>query len=141
MYRSFPRLEFGHRWPAWLGLLAVLRGVCGLSAAADICAYHPVRGSVTLDKNPLAEGVIAFISPESGDLQAVPIKDGKYEGRVRAGKRRVEIRAYRPRKGPKKPLEPPPTNYLPKRYNSETTLTADVSAQGPNTFDFDLLSK
>ena len=57
------------------------------------------------------------------------------------GKRRVEIRAYQPRKGPPKPLEPPPHNYLPNRYNSETTLSADVSPEGPNKFNFELRSQ
>jgi hypothetical protein len=101
----------------------------------------PVHGAVTLDAKPVPEGMISFMSPENGDLQALPIKEGKYEGQVRPGRRRVEIRAYLPRSGPRKPLEPPPTNYLPARYNAETTLSADVTDQGPNSFDFPLRSK
>jgi hypothetical protein len=125
----------------WFGLLAICVMLAGCQRQRTFAPTYAVRGSVTLDKEPLAEGVIAFISPESGDLQAVPIKGGTYEGQARAGARRVEIRAYRPRQGPKKPLEPPPKNYLPKRYNSETTLSADVTAEGPNVFDFDLRSQ
>jgi hypothetical protein len=94
-----------------------------------------------LDKKPLAQGTITFISAETGDLQALAIKDGQYEGQARAGNRRVEIRAYHPRKGPPKPLEPPPHNYLPSRYNAETTLKANVTSEGPNSFDFELRSK
>jgi hypothetical protein len=121
--------------------LAVCAALVGCKRQRAFAPTHPIRGSVTLDKKPLAEGVIAFISPETGDLQALPVKEGKYEGPVRAGKRRVEIRAYRPRKGPRKPLEPPPSNFLPKRYNAESSLSANVSADGPNVFDFDLRSR
>ncbi len=125
----------------WFGLLAMCVILAGCQRQRTFAPTYAVRGSVTLDKKPLAEGKIAFISPESGDLQDLSIKDGKYQGQVRAGTRRVEIRAYRPRQGPKKPLEPPPHNYLPERYNAETTLSANVSAEGPNTFDFDLGSR
>jgi hypothetical protein len=125
----------------WLGLLAIGVMLAGCQRQRTFAPTYAVRGSVTLDDKPLAEGAIAFISPESGDLQAVPIKDGHYEGQARAGARRVEIRAYRPRPGPKKPLEPPPHNYIPSRYNSETTFSADVTAEGPNVFDFDLRSQ
>jgi hypothetical protein len=141
MHRTFPRLSFEFRWPAWLGLLAVCVALVGCHRQRTFAPTYTIRGTVTRDSKPLAEGVIAFLSPETGDLQSLPIKNGKYEGPVRAGKRRVEIRAYRPRKGPPKPLDPPPENYLPKRYNAETTLSADVLAEGPNTFDFDLRSQ
>jgi hypothetical protein len=33
-----------------------------------------------------------------------------------------------------------PTETLPARYNAETTLTATVSADGPNEFTFELTS-
>jgi hypothetical protein len=125
----------------WFGLLAICVMLAGCQRQRTFAPAYAVRGSVTLDKKPLAEGTIAFISPQSGDLQAVPIKDGTYEGQARAGARRVEIRAYRPRQGPPKPMDPPPVNYLPRRYNSETTLSASVSAEGPNIFDFDLRSQ
>jgi hypothetical protein len=125
----------------WLVLLIVCGTLVGCRRERTFPPTYSVHGSVTLDAKPLPEGVIAFISSETGDLQALPIKDGKYQGQVRAGTRRVEIRAYRPRKGPPKPLEPPPHNFLPARYNTETTLSANVTTAGPNTFDFELSSQ
>ena len=129
------------RFPRWFGILTLGAVLAGCKQQRTYAPTYSVHGLVTLDAKPLTEGNIAFISSETGDLQDLTIKDGKYEGQVRAGKRRVEIRAYHPRKGPRKPLEPPPHNYLPARYNSETTLSADVSAEGPNNFDFELRSK
>ena len=85
----------------WFGLLAMCVILAGCQRQRTFAPTYAVRGSVTLDKKPLAEGKIAFISPESGDLQDLSIKDGRYDGQVRAGTRRVEIRAYRPRKGQK----------------------------------------
>jgi len=32
-------------------------------------------------------------------------------------------------------------NVLPKRYHSESTLTAHVTPEGPNQFQFDLTTK
>jgi hypothetical protein len=141
MYSNSLRLRCDFRLTAWIGVLVVGAVFAGCQRQRTYAPTYPVRGSVTLDSKPLADGVIAFMSPETGDLQDLKIKDGKYEGPVRPGKRRVEIRAYRPRKGPPKPLEPPPHNYLPNRYNSETTLSADVSPEGPNKFDFELRSQ
>jgi len=125
----------------WLGFLTVCAALAGCHPRRTFAPTFPVHGSVKLDTRPLAEGAIAFISPETGDLQELSVKDGKYEGQVRAGNRRVEIRAFRPRSGPPKPMDPPPKNFLPKRYNSDTTLSANVSAAGPNMFDFDLSSR
>jgi hypothetical protein len=131
-------------WTRIIGWLA-LPGVCLLAIGCQrqqvYDPTYPVSGTVTLDKNPLADGVMNFITPETGDLQVIPIKDGRFEGQVRAGKRRVEIRAYPVQKGPPKPMAAPPMNYLPAKYNSSTTLSADVATEGPNVFDFDLKLK
>jgi hypothetical protein len=123
------------------GMLSLCIAIGGCKRHSKLPPTYPAQGTVALDSKPLADGVITFISPETGDLQALDIKNGKFEGQIRPGTRRVEIRAYRPRKGPKKPLEPPLSNYLPKRYNAESTLSAEVTPSGPNTFKFELSSK
>jgi len=120
---------------------AVGLAITGCQPKKTFAPTHPVGGTVVLDGKPLAEGVIAFVTPETGDLQSFPIKDGKYAGQARAGLRRVEIRAYPPSKSPPSPMDPPPQNFLPDRYNVASTLTAEVKPDGPNTFDFDLKSK
>jgi len=102
---------------------------------------YPVHGVVTLDQKPLANGTIVFLTAETGDLQAIAVTDGKYAGEARAGVRRVEIRAYLTSTAPRNPLDPPPANYILAKYNAESTLTANVTPTGANTFDFELESK
>ena len=109
---------------------------------------HPVSGTVTLDGQPLADGEIHFISKAEGTLDIVPIQGGKFEGQAKAGKRRVEISAYReeqPAAGAGEPTMPgadAPTrvNYIPPQYNIESELTEEVTPDGPNQFTFELVS-
>jgi len=109
---------------------------------------YPVSGTVTLDGEPLAEGDIHFITKETASLDVLPIQGGRFEGQAKAGKRRVEIKAYRTEKPaetsgqPTMPGADQPTrvNYIPARYNTESTLTADVTETGPNQFTFELES-
>lgn len=104
---------------------------------------YQVIGTVTLDGRPLPEGDIHFLSvdgrygPEPGKL-----KDGRYELWAKAGKKRVEISASRILPGGAKGAggEPVPEEYIPERYNVQSTLTAEVTPDGANRFDFPLQS-
>lgn len=111
---------------------------CGDDTFEATC---PVQGSVTLDQQPLPLGTIVFLTPETGDLQSLPIRDGRYAGQVRPGVRRVEIRAYARESEPRSPIDPPPGNYLPARYNTDSDIIAEVSKDGPNNFDYNLESR
>ncbi len=124
--------------PAFVLLAVSLHYGCKREKVYD--PAYPASGKVTFDDKPLESGAINFITSETGDLQSIPIQNGRYEGQVRPGKRRVEIQAYhaKPRSGP---MDPPPVNYLPAAYNSNSTLSAEVTAAGPNIFDFNLKSK
>ena len=125
--------------------MAVL--VCGCGHSKEELPTYAVSGTVNLDGAPLAEGEIYFVTKETGQIDIVPVKDGKFEGEAKAGSRRVEIRAYNietskpPADMPDLKMEPSKTNYLPAKYNTDSTLTADVSADKPNEFNFDLASK
>jgi hypothetical protein len=108
-----------------------------------------VSGTVTLDGKALADGEVMFVQAAAGYTPDIlPVKDGKFEGTAKQGKVKVEFRAYRD--------VPPPTgadvteeakatpnkvNYLPARYNTETTLTAEVTDSGLNPSQFDLKSQ
>jgi hypothetical protein len=101
-----------------------------------------VRGTVTLDKKLLPEGQILFVTPGKPP-EALPITNGNYEGTVEVGARRVEILAYKtaaavPMQG--ETFEPTKVNYLPPRYNTDSSLKADVTASGSNEFKFELKS-
>src|SRR4051812_34682504 len=115
---------------------AVLAAGCGGPAGV------PVSGTVSWDGKPMPDGKILFededpkTPPASGD-----VKGGKYSLRVPPGKKKVRITASREVPGGK--VDPvmggvPRQSYVPARYNSDTTLSADVKAAGNNQFDFPL---
>ena len=101
------------------------------------------RGTVTYDGEPIAAGAISFhpldkgVAPQGGRIIA-----GRYQLRGRPGRQRVEIVASRPKPDAveitpgMKPLE----QFVPARYNAASTLEIDVTAAGPNVFDFELKS-
>ncbi|MDR3635465.1 MAG: carboxypeptidase-like regulatory domain-containing protein [Isosphaeraceae bacterium] len=111
-----------------------------------------VSGSVTLDAKPLASGAVQF-TPEEGQGLAVGtlIQDGAYRlpnpPGLAPGRYRVSISAQggsavRAGMAPDMDLgRPGVRDPIPVRYNQETTLRAEVTRGGSNTFPFDLTSK
>jgi len=103
----------------------------------------PVSGTVTLDGQPLAEGQIYFKTVETGVVERFDIKDGEFTGNAQEGERRVEIGALGPKKfrdlnGMGGEVQ---DSLIPPRYNVESKLTATVTRDGPNKFEFKLMSK
>ena len=123
-----------------IGFVLALSALIGCGKAEP--KLVPVSGTVTHDGKPMAEGVIYFKTIETGAFETLPVKDGRYEGKAAVGERRVEINAYKtvvlkdnPMGGEIK------ENLVADRYNSNSTLTATVQAQGANEFNFDVKSK
>jgi hypothetical protein len=134
--------------------LAIVSGCGGDDGPARVA----VRGSVSLDNQPLAAGVIRFIptGESSGPAAMAVIKDGVYElepseGPI-VGTHRVEIEAtdylgfaiddeaaFAQNVEQKK--RPPPKNPLPEIYNRRSTLTAVIDSDEPHEFDFPLSSQ
>lgn len=137
-------------WPL-LALAVAIASVtgCGKTSTLDKVV---VRGSVTLDGQPIPNGEIRFIPAPgtAGPISGGPIKDGAYvaqgRGGVPLGNHQVEIRAFRAMaKGQGQAGTPgfeggPAEQYLDKRYNEQTTLTAKIDA-ATETQDFQLTSK
>ncbi|NIL98454.1 MAG: hypothetical protein GTO62_15330, partial [Planctomycetales bacterium] len=77
----------------------------------------------------------------TGDIESLPIFNGQYSGDVEVGERRVEIASIKVETqdhgGMTSRVE---TNVIPAKYNTNSTLTANVSQTGPNEFDFELTS-
>jgi hypothetical protein len=110
----------------------------------------PVKGTVSLDGQPLATGNLLMTPLKKGPVAGCDIKNGSFEMPSERGpgpgEYRVEITAYRPT-GKKvfdtdlnvaaETLEP----IVPARYNTASELTATVSAETENEFKFDLQSK
>ena len=134
LYRSIilPRLRFGFI------LVACVAG-CGPSGPK----LYLVTGSVTLDGQPLPQGFIGFDPADGkGNAYAGEILDGKFKFACEPGGKKVSIRASRPSKKPGPDGGPDFEQYLPPRYNTHTTLSAQVEPRDTNAdVNFDLRSK
>jgi hypothetical protein len=127
-----------------LFLFAGLLAGCGAPATLPTVPTHTVKGQVKLDGKPMPEGEISF--SVAGQIPQVhTIKDGAYSGPAPEGKARVEIMAYKAAEpvvmDGKVMNEGAKSNYLPDKYNAETTLSAEVTASGANEFNFDVTSQ
>jgi hypothetical protein len=125
-----------------LVLVALLGAGCsGLSTEGT------VNGTVTLDDQPLKEGVARFV-PVDGKSQTAtaPIKDGKFTATVPLGEMQVEFSAskvIRQRKvydTPDSPLVDDVGELLPERYNVKSQLRITVK-KGSQDETFPLKSK
>lgn len=123
-------------------VLCVLAVGCSTGERTNEPDMHPVTGEVTLDGKPLPAGRIHFIDADTEPPReaVIDIINGQFSGQVTAGKKRVEIRAYRDDVeasvgGAPTDVDP---QYLPARYNTASEQTADVAASGENSFRFPL---
>jgi hypothetical protein len=120
----------------------------GCSEPADELPREPVSGTITFEGKPLAKGMIQFIPAAGrGETQAgAPIENGSYsipqpEGPV-PGRYTVVITASEA--GAAAPAGPPgrevpsPKELIPAKYNTRSTLTAEVKKGEKNRRDFDL---
>jgi hypothetical protein len=98
-----------------------------------------VSGSVTWEGAPMPHGDIVFFALDPHvPAAAGKIADGAYALRCKPGEKRVEISSFR-LSGKKTPQgRPIGEMYVPGRYSSESKLTADVTLDGANKFDFAL---
>ena len=129
---------------------AVVLAALLVAGCADGPPYGDVRGEVTLDGRPLAEGVVRFIpvdgkSPTASAL----ITDGTFRERVPVGTHRVEISAPRLPRGVSSSRQiklgtidenVALQELIPERYNLHSKLTTEVQ-RGTNEPRFDLTSK
>lgn len=127
----------------WVAAAVVTAAGCGRSSSGlDI---HPVAGLVTIDGQPIEEGLITF-NGVSGDARgfAGRIERGSYRVETFAGPMKVSITAQREIPGkfiqaaPDQPNEPVREQYIPARYNEATELQADVPRGGIRELNFDL---
>jgi hypothetical protein len=143
MKYDVPRLHLA--LGGWACLFLLLAG-CG----GDGVPRAAVSGNVTLDGQPLEEGVILFTPLGKGPSAGGDIKQGKYQlpqdKGPGPGSYRVEIRAYRAtgetvRDEASGTVEEVKVSIIPPRYNNQSTLAIEVKPAGPNEFDFELTSK
>ena len=124
-------------------IAVILTSFVGCSSSEPQPQPLPVTGTVTMGGKPLASGRIAFRGKDQPPIGG-EIVNGKYECRAWPGPTVVEVRAYRSVKRAQHVPGMSDTeeiNYIPARYNDESTLHAEVSPDGTNSFNFELSSR
>jgi len=119
-----------------LPLLAVAIAGCGDGKPPSF----PLSGTITFEGSPIPEGTIMFIplNKRSGTARA-DIVDGKYSLELPAGQQRVIVEASRFIGPEDKTMGVRPRDqYLPERYNVETTLSMEVMPKNDNVYDLKL---
>lgn len=129
---------------SWRRLAALL--VAGAVSISGGCgggvARYDVSGTVTYDGQPVERGEISLVpddpaqAPEGGTIES-----GRFRLQATAGPKTVQIRGSRPL--PPERQDNPQMgllyeDYIPARYNRESTLKAEVAPRGPNVFTFEL---
>ncbi|PQO25517.1 hypothetical protein C5Y96_24575 [Blastopirellula marina] len=115
-----------------LGLMVPLLG-CG--GPTEIV----VKGTVTFEGEPVETGEILFIPTNGeGPVGAGPITNGEFSFIAPPGEKKVEITANKISDKPAPDGLPNYVPYIPKKYNTATTLTANVENKPENTYAFDL---
>ena len=125
----------------------VLISACfGCGATNDGPEKYTVTGVVQFEGIPVQEGQIIFRpTGGSGHSSAGSIEDGKFSFESTVGSKQVEITAYESDDSGKTTSGPVPevkstakVAFIPAKYNTKTTLSAEVEVDGENKFDFDL---
>jgi len=119
-------------------LLFILMVGCGQSGPT----LYKVSGTATLDGTPLPTGDIVLDPTDGiGPSAAGRIVDGKFELKATSGPKRVDVRAMRETGQPGLYGEAEVEPIIPPKYNTNSELTTEVKADGPNTMTLDLKSK
>ena len=130
----------------WLCVCAVVAGLAGCAGGDK---RHAVSGTVKWQGKPLNQGSINFLpeDPALGTIGGALIKDGQYSIPASQGLLPGRYKVTISSPDPKKALDPDADPGAPgpvykdrvqPRYNLNTILTADVKADGKNTFDFEV---
>jgi hypothetical protein len=130
------------------GLLCLCILVVGMSGCAgNVAKRQAISGVVKWQGKPLDYGAITFQADDPAMTGGAMIKDGQYSIPAKQGllpgRYKVMISSVDPRNKAPDPDSPPgylpvPKDRLQAKYNTQTTLTADVKAEGPNTFNFEV---
>jgi hypothetical protein len=124
---------------------------CGVQNV-DPFERHAIRGTVTLDEEPLFTGTITFYPEKEGPvISGTTIQDGKFmilasQG-LPPGRYKVSITATDESEAasldPDELMSNPPNpvSLIPDKYNTATTILAEVEKTGDNVFNFDLKSQ
>jgi hypothetical protein len=122
--------------------LVVLVVLCAVvpGCARDPSARQSLRGTVVWNKAALERGTISFVAEEKPPISTgAVVVDGEFAIPAEHGlpPGRYQVRISSP-ETLKKLGDPVPRERLGKQYNAASTLRVEVTADGPNRFNFDL---
>jgi len=130
--------------PSLVGLVGVVACLLfGLAGCAKSVVEGPpkitVTGTVQWDGKPLDVGDVLFIDTAGDDRRyAGVIKNGEFQFECTPGAKRVEVQAFRNGNVPVDKVSHDNGQYIPRQYNEQSTLVAEVSESGENHFEFRL---
>jgi hypothetical protein len=141
--------SFGCRYQSLLsptGMAVLCIAACtGCGANNGKC---DVQGTVTVDGANVEQGAIRFEPLDGlGATAGTTIEGGKYRVPVPAGKKRVIIEAFRYVESKRLDRYPgmdkvkSPVQLLPAKYNTASTLEAEISANNAGLLNFAIDSK
>lgn len=128
-------------------LLSILAFVSLAGCGPSGPARYPISGEVTLDGQPLSEGLILFYPADNKlDADTAPIANGKFSLTATSGAKRVEIEATKPSdKEEPSAIDGKPVrqriSLIPSRYKRNQLLKAEVIAGSNPPLRFDLTTK
>jgi len=118
------------------------------SCGPTVDPEYPVRGTVTLDGSPMAQGDVIFRDDTKAIFSTFSVSNGQFSGKSEAGTFKVEINSmqdqtaaadsatgYAPPGGTTK------KNVVLPQYNAESKQTAEVKSSGINEFTFEAKTK
>tara|TARA_R110002095_G_scaffold198174_1_gene177596 strand:+ start:765 stop:1133 length:369 start_codon:yes stop_codon:yes gene_type:complete len=109
----------------------------GCSRTEVPASLYDAAGEVFVNEKPLESGTITFEPADGkGSVYSGQIQAGHFSVKTSAGQKRVSLTASRPSKNLGPDGKPMSEQYLPARYNAKTKLTAEVSPDGANAFEF-----
>jgi hypothetical protein len=125
------RITCHARITVWICLLVASLG-CGRKDQV------PVAGTVSWKGEPVQTGYITFVSAPLVAAGSGPIEAGQFKFVSKLGTVSVRITASREGKFDPSERTMGREQYIPARYNRDTELTAEVTLDGENQFDFAL---
>lgn len=129
------------RWMLFLTFLLPLAG-CGGADSGPV--LYVLKGSVQFEGAPIESGEVILVPADgSGSPAGATIANGAFELKAPAGLKTVRITAMRDVPGKFREDNPGEKvavreQYIPKKYNDESTLTMTVEAKSPNEVDWQL---
>lgn len=131
------KLSCRYVWSLGLSAALMLAG-CGQGGPTRC----EVVGKVTLDGQPVATGEVLFLPADGiGPSDACPIVNGEFKGQVTPGAKQVQVNSTKDTGKVAPDGLPDYQNIIPKQYNTESTLTAEIKQGDATPLSFDLKSE